>query len=117
MAGINKVILVGNVGKDPEVRYLEGGTAVANFSIATSENFKDRNTGEKKSTTEWQPIDHGRTMLGNHPLTSAGQLSHIANLKTGLSSPKARLDHEEVTAVTARREAAARKSATYPKGI
>ena len=56
MAGINKVILVGNVGKDPEVRYLEGGTAVANFSIATSENFKDRNTGEKKSTTEWHNV-------------------------------------------------------------
>jgi len=52
MAGINKVILVGNLGKDPEVRYLEGGTAVANFSIATSETYKDRNSGEKKTVTE-----------------------------------------------------------------
>jgi len=56
MAGINKVILVGNLGKDPEVRYLEGGTAVANFPIATSESFKDKNTGERKTTTEWHNI-------------------------------------------------------------
>ena len=56
MAGINKVILVGNLGKDPEVRYLEGGTAVANFPIATSETYKDRNSGEKKTNTEWHNI-------------------------------------------------------------
>ena len=56
MAGINKVILVGNLGKDPEVRYLEGGTAVANFTLATSETFKDRNTGEKKTSTEWHNV-------------------------------------------------------------
>ena len=56
MAGINKVILVGNLGKDPEVRYLEGGTAVANFTIATSEIFKDRTSGERKTNTEWHNI-------------------------------------------------------------
>lgn len=56
MAGINKVILVGNLGKDPEVRYLEGGTAVANFPIATSENYTDRSSGEKKTITEWHNI-------------------------------------------------------------
>lgn len=56
MAGINKVILVGNLGKDPEVRYLEGGTAVANFSLATSENYTDRNSGEKKTITEWHNV-------------------------------------------------------------
>jgi len=56
MAGINKVILVGNLGKDPEVRYLEGGTAVANFPIATSETYKDRTSGEKKTNTEWHNI-------------------------------------------------------------
>ena len=56
MAGINKVILVGNLGKDPEVRYLEGGTAVANFPIATSETFKDRTSGDKKTNTEWHNI-------------------------------------------------------------
>ncbi len=56
MAGINKVILVGNLGKDPEVRYLEGGTAVANFPIATSETYKDRKTGDRKTSTEWHNI-------------------------------------------------------------
>ncbi len=56
MAGINKVILVGNLGKDPEVRYLEGGTAVANFPIATSETYKDRTSGERKANTEWHNI-------------------------------------------------------------
>ena len=56
MAGINKVILVGNLGKDPEVRYLEGGTAVANFPIATSETYKDKTSGERKTNTEWHNI-------------------------------------------------------------
>ena len=56
MAGVNKVILIGNLGKDPEVRYLEGGTAVAKFTLATSENYKDRTTNEDKSIVEWHKI-------------------------------------------------------------
>lgn len=56
MAGVNKVILIGNLGKDPEVRYLEGGTAVAKFTLATSENYKDKTTGEKKTLVEWHNI-------------------------------------------------------------
>lgn len=52
---VNKVILVGNVGKDPEIRYLEGGAAVCKFSLATSEVYKNRN-GEKVNTTEWHNI-------------------------------------------------------------
>ena len=55
MAGINKVILVGNLGKDPEVKYLEGGVAVAKFPLATSETFKDKN-GNKNDQTEWHNI-------------------------------------------------------------
>lgn len=55
MPGINKVILVGNLGKDPEVRYLEGGIAVANFPIATTENFRDK-LGNKQEQTEWHQI-------------------------------------------------------------
>ncbi|QNF33316.1 single-stranded DNA-binding protein [Adhaeribacter swui] len=55
MASVNKVILVGNLGKDPEVRHLEGGVAVARFPIATSETFKDKN-GEKQERTEWHNI-------------------------------------------------------------
>ncbi|MFY0605521.1 MAG: single-stranded DNA-binding protein [Cyclobacteriaceae bacterium] len=56
MAGVNKVILVGNLGKDPEVRHLESGAVVASFSIATSESYKDRTTGERKDQTEWHNI-------------------------------------------------------------
>ena len=53
--GVNKVILIGNLGKDPEVRYLEGGTAVANFSLATSESYKNKN-GEVITSTEWHNV-------------------------------------------------------------
>ncbi len=56
MSGVNKAILVGRLGKDPEVRYTEGGVAVANFPIATSEVYKDRTTGERKELTEWHNI-------------------------------------------------------------
>ena len=56
MAGINKVILIGRLGQDPEVRYTPDGTAVANFSIATSEEWKDKQTGEKRERTEWHRI-------------------------------------------------------------
>ena len=54
--GVNKVILIGNLGRDPEVRYLEGGVAVANFPIATSETYRDRNSGERITQTEWHSI-------------------------------------------------------------
>lgn len=54
--GINKVILVGNVGQDPEMRALPSGAAVANLRIATSESWKDRQTGEQREQTEWHSI-------------------------------------------------------------
>ena len=56
MAGVNKVILVGNLGKDPEVRHLESGAVVANFPLATSETYKDRKTGERITQTEWHNV-------------------------------------------------------------
>jgi single-strand DNA-binding protein len=56
MAGKNLVILVGRLGRDPETRYLNDGRAVTNFSVATSEEWKDKNTGEKKEKTEWHKI-------------------------------------------------------------
>ncbi|HIL66691.1 MAG TPA: single-stranded DNA-binding protein [Flavobacteriales bacterium] len=55
MAGVNKVILIGNLGKDPEVRYLDSGVAVANFSLATTESYKNKE-GERVSQTEWHNI-------------------------------------------------------------
>jgi len=56
MAGVNKVILIGNLGKDPEVRHLDNGATVANFSMATTETYKDRNSGERVDQTEWHNI-------------------------------------------------------------
>ena len=57
MAGsVNKVILIGNLGRDPEVRHLDNGAVVANFPIATSESFTDKNTGEKREITDWHNI-------------------------------------------------------------
>lgn len=54
--GINKVILIGNLGADPEVRYMPSGGAVANVTIATSENWKDKATGENQERTEWHRV-------------------------------------------------------------
>jgi single-strand DNA-binding protein len=56
MSGVNKAIIVGNLGRDPEVKYLQSGTAVANFSVATSEKWKDKQTGEAKEQTEWHKV-------------------------------------------------------------
>ncbi|MDG1858095.1 MAG: single-stranded DNA-binding protein [Emcibacteraceae bacterium] len=73
MAGINKVILVGNLGRDPEVKFLPSGGAVANLAIATSESWKDKQTGEQKEKTEW------------HRVVMFGKLAEIAGeyLKKG----------------------------------
>jgi single-strand DNA-binding protein len=65
--GVNRVILVGNLGQDPEVRYMPNGNAVANFNVATSETWKDKQTGEQKDRTEW------------HRVVIFGKLAEIAN--------------------------------------
>ena len=56
MASVNKVILVGNLGKDPETRYMPNGDAVCNITVATTDSWKDKNTGEKKEATEWHRV-------------------------------------------------------------
>ena len=56
MSGVNKVILVGRLGKDPEIRNLDSGVSVANFTVATSETYRDKTTGEKKEITEWHNV-------------------------------------------------------------
>lgn len=71
--GVNKVILVGTLGRDPEMRYTAAGKAIANTSLATNESWKDKNTGEKQERTEW------------HNITFFGPLAEIAGkyLKKG----------------------------------
>ena len=54
--GVNKVILIGNLGQDPEVRYMPNGNAVANITLATSESWKDKNSGETQEKTEWHRV-------------------------------------------------------------
>lgn len=75
MASVNKVILVGNLGKDPEIRYLPNGDAVCNFSLATTRSWKDKTTGDKAEETEW------------HRISTFGKLAEIAGqyLKKGSS--------------------------------
>ncbi|MBI4754221.1 MAG: single-stranded DNA-binding protein [Betaproteobacteria bacterium] len=73
MASVNKVILVGNLGRDPEIRYFPSGDAVANVTVATTDTWKDKTTGEKKEATEW------------HRVVFSGKLAEIAGqyLKKG----------------------------------
>lgn len=73
MSGVNKVIILGRLGQDPEIRYMQDGAAVANISVATSETWKDKQTGEKKEKTEW------------HKIVIFGKLAEIAgeHLKKG----------------------------------
>ena len=56
MAGVNKVIIIGNLGRDPEIKYTQSSVPVANFSVATSESWKDKTTGEWQEKTEWHRI-------------------------------------------------------------
>lgn len=65
MSGVNKVILLGNVGKDPDLRHLEGGITVGSFPLATTETFKDKSTGEKREQTEWHNIVMWRNIAEN----------------------------------------------------
>lgn len=71
--GINKVILIGNLGQDPEVRYMPGGNAVTSITLATSETWRDKQTGEQKERTEW------------HRVVLVGKLAEVAGqyLKKG----------------------------------
>ena len=73
MAGVNKVTILGNLGKDPEVKFMPSGEAVANLTVATSETWKDKQTGEQKEKTEW------------HRVSMFGKLAEIAGeyLKKG----------------------------------
>ena len=56
MASVNKVIIIGNLGKDPEVRYMPSGDAIANINVATTDSWKDKDSGEKREKTEWHRI-------------------------------------------------------------
>jgi single-strand DNA-binding protein len=84
MSSVNKVILLGRLGRDPEIRYAPSGAAVANLSLATSRNWKDRTSGEKKEETEWHRVvfyDKLAEVVGEY--TKKGGLLYVeGRLKT-----------------------------------
>jgi len=84
MAGINKVIIVGNLGNDPEIRTMPNGEQIANISVATSESWTDKNTGEKKTQTEWHRIVLYRRLaeIAGQYLTKGSQIYIEGRLKT-----------------------------------
>ena len=84
MVGINKVIIVGNLGNDPEIRTMPNGEQVANITVATSESWTDKNTGEKKTQTEWHRIVLYRRLaeITAQYLTKGSQVYIEGRLKT-----------------------------------
>lgn len=84
MAGINKVIIVGNLGNDPEIRTMPNGEMIANISVATSESWTDKNTGEKKTQTEWHRIVLYRRLaeIAGQYLKTGSQVYIEGRLKT-----------------------------------
>ena len=84
MASVNKVILVGNLGKDPEVRYMPSGEAVTNITLATTDSWKDKNSGEKKEATEWHRVVFFRKLaeIAGQYLKKGSQVYIEGSLKT-----------------------------------
>ena len=84
MASVNKVILVGNLGKDPETRYMPNGDAVTNITLATTDTWKDKNSGEKKEATEWHRVVFFRRLaeIANQYLKKGSQVYVEGSLKT-----------------------------------
>jgi single-strand DNA-binding protein len=85
MPGINKVFLVGRLGKDPEIKSFNNGGRVANFSVATSETWKDKNTGEKQERTEWHNItvnSDGLVGVVERFLRKGSEVSVVGKLQT-----------------------------------
>ena len=83
MAGVNKVILIGNLGKDPEVRYLDNNKVVANLTLATTENYKDRN-GNRVENTEWHDLElwDGLAKIAEQYLTKGKSIYVEGKIKT-----------------------------------
>ncbi len=84
MASVNKVIIVGNLGKDPEVRYMPNGDAVTNVTVATTDTWKDKSSGEKREATEWHRIVFFRKLaeIAGQYLKKGSQVYIEGSLKT-----------------------------------
>ncbi|OYY94427.1 MAG: single-stranded DNA-binding protein [Hydrogenophilales bacterium 28-61-23] len=84
MASVNKVILVGNLGKDPETRYMPNGDAVTNITLATTDSWKDKNSGDKREATEWHRVVFFRKLaeIASQYLRKGSQVYIEGSLKT-----------------------------------
>lgn len=84
MASVNKVILIGNLGKDPDVRYMPSGEAVTNITLATTDTWKDKSSGEKKEATEWHRVVFYRKLaeIAGQYLKKGSQVYVEGSLKT-----------------------------------
>lgn len=84
MASVNKVILIGNLGKDPETRYMPSGEAVTNITLATTESWKDKNSGDKREATEWHRVVFFRKLaeIASQYLRKGSQVYIEGSLKT-----------------------------------
>ena len=90
MASVNKVILIGNLGKDPDVRYMPSGEAVTNITLATTDTWKDKTSGEKKEATEWHRVVFFRKLaeIAGQYLKKGSQVYIEGSLKTRKWSDK-----------------------------
>lgn len=84
MASVNKVILIGNLGKDPETRYMPSGEAVTNITLATTDTWKDKNSGDKREATEWHRVVFFRKLaeIASQYLRKGSQVYIEGSLKT-----------------------------------
>jgi single-strand DNA-binding protein len=94
MASVNKVILIGNLGRDPETRYMPNGEAVTNVTIATTETWKDRNSGERQEKTEWHRVTFYRRLaeIAGEYLKKGSQVYVEGRLETRKWTDKAGKD-------------------------
>jgi single-strand DNA-binding protein len=127
MAGtVNKVILIGNVGKDPEVRYLENGAGVASLTLATSENYTDKKTGEKRTITDWHNIVlwRGLAEITKNYVKKGSKIYVEGKLRTRSYTDKDNIVRyiteiiaDELQLLTPRAESADNQQASYPPSL
>jgi single-strand DNA-binding protein len=127
MAGtVNKVILIGNAGKDPEVRYLENGVGVATITIATSENYTDKKTGEKRTITDWHNIVlwRGLAEIAKNYVKKGSKIYVEGKLRTRSYTDKDNIVRyiteiiaDEMHLLTPRSEHAENQQASYPPSV
>ncbi len=112
MSSVNKVILIGNLGADPEVRTLENGVKVARISIATTEVYKDKNTGERRENTEWHRVVLWRRLAEiaetyikkGHKVYLEGKLQTSSYDENGITKYSTDIVAQNLTMLTARNE-------------